>query len=196
MVLVALFPDSDFRLDIYQENRRVAEGKAPAARPSTWDESSYAYRAYGRRIADKLQSVMRKPAAQSNGAETPRAWEENTAALKRIARSARERDLLFAVAILPHTWNFTKQREVFGRIERMCREQELPCLNLLEAFIARQVPEAQLRLNQLDSHPNEKYNAIVAEVLAGELSSVLPWLKGRGVEMTATPSVRRIEYQK
>lgn len=174
LVLVALFPDSDFRVDIYDENRRVAEGKAPAIPPSAWYEEAYTYRAYGRRIVDKVQNVVRKPAAQSDPAQARRGWEENTAALKRIADIAREHRLALSVAVLPHTWNFEKQRDVFGRIERICREQKLPCLNLLERFIAARVPEPTLRLNAVDSHPNEKYNAIVAELLAAHLSDLLP----------------------
>lgn len=198
MVLVALFPDSDFRLDIYEENRRVAEGKAPQARPSAWDENFYTYRAYGRRIADKVKGVLVRPAGSgpSSDLQARRAWLENTAALERIARTARERKLPLAVAMLPHTFNFTRQREVFGRIERFCRVQQLACLNLLESFIARQVPEGQLRLNVLDSHPNEKYNAIVASVVSSELGPVLPALKDRDSDWASAPTLRRAEYQR
>jgi hypothetical protein len=196
MVLVALFPDSDFRLDIYEENRRVAEGKAPEARPSAWDEHLYTYRAYGRRIADKVKSILVRPSGQSSDFQARRAWLENTAALQRIAQTARERKLPLAVAVLPHTFNFIRQREEFGRIQRFCREQQLPCLNLLESFIARQVPEGQLRLNVLDSHPNEKYNAIVANVLTSELGPVLPALKDRDSDWASAATVRRAEFQR
>jgi hypothetical protein len=196
MVLVALFPDSDFRLDIYEENRRVAEGKAPEARPSAWDENLYTYRAYGRRIADKVKSILVRPSGKSSELQARRAWLENTAALQRIAQTARERKLPLAVAVLPHTFNFIRQREEFGRIQRFCREQQLPCLNLLESFIARQVPEGQLRLNVLDSHPNEKYNAIVANVLTSELGPVLPALKDRDSDWASAATVRRAEFQR
>jgi hypothetical protein len=74
---------------------------------------------------------MRKPAGQSNAAQARRGWDENTAALKWIADTARQSGLPLAVAVLPHSW----------------------------------VSEAELRLNALDSHPNEKYNAIVADLL-------------------------------
>jgi hypothetical protein len=196
MVLVALFPESDFRLDVYEQNRRVAEGKAPQARPSAWDQNLYTYRAYGRRVADKLKTVHIRPGGPSSDVQARRAWQENTAALQRIAQTARERRLPLALAVLPHTFNFTHQREVFGRIERFCREQQLPCLNLLESFIARQVPEAELRLNVLDSHPNEKYNAIVASVLSSQLAPVLTALINRDSDSASAPTVRRAEFQR
>ena len=193
LVLVALFPDSDFRMDIYEENRRVAEGKAPPARPSPWYEEAYTYRAYGSRIVDKVKSVLHKPAGRADPAQGRRGWDENVAALQRIARTSQEHGLPLRVAILPHTFNFEKQRGEFARIERMCREQQLPCFNLLEPFIAARVPEATLRLNALDSHPNERYSAIVAELLAAHLRPTLP-LPSQNWATAAT--LRRAEFQK
>jgi hypothetical protein len=180
LLMVALFPDNDFSMFTYDQNRRVAMGEAPAVPPKAWYEHTYTWRAYGQRAIDKLQSLTAKPAGAAQNSEARRGWEENTAALKRIAHTARERDLPLAVAVLPHTWNFERQRELFGRVERLCRDQNLLCLNLLEPFIARRVPEASLRLNPLDSHPNEKYNAVVAEVLDGFLSPLLDAAINRG----------------
>lgn len=194
MVLIALFPDSDFRMDIYDENRRVAEGSAPPARPTPWYEEAYTYRAYGSRIVDKVVSVVRKPAAsRSDPAQARRGWDENIAALQRIARISREHGLALNVAVLPHTFNFEKQRSEFTRIERMCREQGLSCLNLLEPFIAARVPEPTLRLNALDSHPNERYNALVAELLAAHLRAALPV---PSQNWASAPTVRRTDFHK
>jgi hypothetical protein len=47
------------------------------------------------------------------------------------------------------------------------------------AFAARGVEEASLRLNAIDAHPNEKYNALVAEALAPRIARLLPATAGR-----------------
>jgi hypothetical protein len=174
LVLVGLFPSDDFSLDLYEQNRRVAMGEAPAKAPEAWYEGWYVYRAHGRKIVDKVAGLLRRGAAQSDGSKARRGWDESTAALKAIAATARERGLAFAMAVLPHTHGFSKQHELFGRVERFCHEADMHCINLLEPFVARRTREADLRLNPLDGHPNEKYHAVVAEVLAGALAPMMP----------------------
>ncbi len=174
LLLVGLHPSRDFSMDTYERNRRVAMGEAPAKAPGAWYEESYVYRAYGRRIVDRVVRVMRKPSARSEAAEARHGWDQNTMALKGIAATARAAGVPFAVAVLPGTGDFPGQRELFARIKRFCHEADFACLDLLEPFIARQEPEGQLRLNPLDSHPNERYHAVVAAALAAALAPMMP----------------------
>jgi hypothetical protein len=133
------------------------------------------YQAYLGRIQARLQRMLSgdAPPAAAAGDETAEGWNANVAALQRISDIARGRKLPLVVAALPHTWHFDRQRGLFARVERMCAERGLGCVNLLEPFIARQVEEATLRLNRLDAHPNERYNAVVAEELSEHVAAVL-----------------------
>jgi hypothetical protein len=167
LVLVALFPDNDFTNETYDANRLVASGQAGAEPAQAWYESLYIHRAYGTRLQTKLNALFgtKNPSSQKAGG-----WEQNTAALKAIAVMAREHGIALEVVLLPHTWNFEKQRPLFARVQNECAALGLACRDLLERFIARGVAEASLRLNALDAHPNERYNAVVAEELADLLS--------------------------
>ena len=167
LVLVALFPDNDFSNETYDANRRVASGQASAEPARAWYESLYIHRAYGTRLETKLKGFFQKSTAVTRKST---GWEQNTAALKSIAALARERGIALEVALLPHTWNFEKQRPLFARVQKECAALGLACRDLLEPFIERGVAEASLRLNALDAHPNERYNALVAEELANLLS--------------------------
>jgi hypothetical protein len=167
LVLVALLPDNDFSNETYENNRRVASGQASAHPAREWYEHLYLYRAYGTRLQTKLKALWGTPAAP--GPTKSDAWQENVAALKAIAATAQARAIALEVALLPHTWNFEKQRPLFARVEKECARLGLACRNLLEPFVARGVDESSLRLNALDAHPNERYNALVAEELAGFL---------------------------
>ena len=168
LVLVALFPDNDFSNETYENNLRVASGQASAEPARDWYEHLYLYRAYGTRLQTKLKAVWAIPSAPSN--PKGNAWQENVAALKAISAMTQERGIALRVAVLPHTWNFERQRPLFARVEKECASLGIACRNLLEPFIARGVDEASLRLNPLDAHPNERYNALVAEELAGFLA--------------------------
>lgn len=170
MVLVCVFPDNDFSLENYETNYRVAAGQASPEPVRAWYEALYVYRAYGSRIAARVARLFQNEPAGQTGAA---GWEQNGAALKAIAAHAAQRNLPLHVALLPHTWNLEKQRELFGRVERLCRQHEIDCLNLLEPFIAAGIAESSLRLNVLDAHPNERYNALVAEQLAADLERFL-----------------------
>lgn len=162
MVLVALFPDNDFSNDTYESNLRVASGAAGAEPAQAWYESLYIHRAYGARVENKLKAMVgTKPAGPASTG-----WKDNLEALKAIAAIARERKLALEVVLLPHTWNFEKQRALFDKVQDECAVLALECRSLLDAFIASGVKESALRLNPLDAHPNERYNAIVAEALA------------------------------
>lgn len=167
LVLVALFPDNDFTNETYDANLRVASGQASAEPAQAWYESLYLHRAYGTRLQTKLNGIFGtgNPSSQKTGG-----WEQNAAALNAIAALARQHGIALEVVLLPHTWNFERQRPLFARVQKECAAVGLACRDLLERFIARGVAEASLRLNALDAHPNERYNAIVAQELADLLS--------------------------
>lgn len=158
MVLVALYPENDFSMDTYEENLRIASGAAPYA---PWYESTYVYRAYVGKVINRLAKKEAPKTTSSKG------WDENVGALRTIARTTEERRLPLAVVALPSTWSLASQRPLFQRVEAECaRLPNARCFTLLEPLIASGIDEASLRLNALDAHPNEKYNAFVAEALA------------------------------
>lgn len=192
MVLVGLFPDNDFTNETYDHNFRVASGREPAEPEHAWYEKLYAYQAYLGRIWARLKRMFGGPAPAEGaaGQESAEGWQKNVAALQTIADIARRQELALAVAVLPHTWHFDRQRPLFARVEKMCRERGLGCVNLLEPFIARRIEERTVRLNPLDAHPNEKYNAVVAEELAPHVAAVLRDAEaGDGVRLAGWPGV-------
>lgn len=165
LVLVALFPDNDFSNETYEENYRVASGKASADPVRAWYEDLYAYRAYGGRLEKKLKSMFTsKPAAAG-----PAGWNENVVALKAIMAMSAQRGVELQAVLLPHTWNFEAERARFQQVKQECAKLHLQCLDLLASFTSRGVRAATLRLNPLDAHPNERYHAIVAEELASPI---------------------------
>jgi hypothetical protein len=170
LVLAGICPNNDFGMRTYEANRRVALGELPAEPEQAWYEKLYVYRAYGARAAAGLGRLL----GESSGPATPGAWERNADALRAIHRIARQHRLPLVVALLPETWDMDKQRPAFQRVRRLCGELGVPCIDLLEAFAARGVDEASLRLNAIDAHPNERYNALVAEALAPQFSRLLP----------------------
>ena len=183
LVLVALFPDNDFTLDTYQANFRVASGQdlEPEA---PWYHDLYVWRAWLGRVQARLKRLFNlRPAAFD-----PKGWEANAAALREIADIARREKLPVAVALLPHTWHFERQRALFARVGDLCRGLELACIDLLEPFIARRLDEASLRLNAVDAHANGEYNAVVAQELKPYFSGVLALLGNREVQHASFPA--------
>ena len=167
MVLVALYPENDFSMETYEENFRIASGDTAAA-DVPWVQSLYTYRAYLGKVVNRFG---RKEAPKP---EKNKGWDENIGALRAIARTTEEHRLPLAVIALPSTWALASQRPLFQRVEVECAG--LPnarCFTLLEPLIASGIDEASLRLNALDAHPNEKYNAFVAEALAPFIGRLL-----------------------
>lgn len=95
------------------------------------------------------------------------------ASLREIVEIAQKRNLAMHVAVLPHTWNFVDQHAIFEKFERFYKENNITVINLLETFIADKVPEKSLRLNLLDSHPNEKYYALLVDYLAPHVVRII-----------------------
>ena len=176
LLLVALFPDNDFSLEGYDGNFRAASGASPEAQP--WHEELYVYRAYLRRVAARLKGWLGEPGQRQAGDDRA-GWDANVAALQAIADIARREQLPLEVALLPHTWNFERERALFARVNDVCRGQQLACVDLRAAFAARRLDEASLRLNLLDAHPNENYNAAVAEELAPRLARLVEAIESR-----------------
>jgi hypothetical protein len=73
------------------------------------------------------------------------------------------------VALLPNTDTFEQQRQEFSAFVELCETHNWRCSNLLDRFIATGVSPRSLRLNLIDGHPNEAYNALVAGFLAEDL---------------------------
>lgn len=180
LVLVALFPDNDFSLDTYRANYRVASGQDTGA-AAPWYRELYVWRAWLGRIEARLLRIFREERKSDPGG-----WEENAAALGEIAAIARRENLPLAVALLPHTWHFERQRALFARVGELCRRLELGCIDLLEPFIARRLEEASLRLNALDAHANGRYNAVIAEELKPYFSRALAVLGSRAEARNAS----------
>lgn len=174
LVVIGLVADNDFALDTYEGNYRVASGQEPPPQPG-WQESIYVYRAYlGKAVArlERLLGGKRDEGASSSSAEE--AWRRNEAALEAILERARSRGIPVAGVVLPQNWDYARQRAAFARVLAVCRAHGLACLDLLERFLARGMEPRALRLNALDSHPNAKYNAAVAEELAAFLAPLVP----------------------
>jgi hypothetical protein len=172
LVIVALFPDNDFSNETYDANFRVAAGRTSPEPQPAWYENLYIHRAYVTRLQTKLTGVLHTPSPA--GSYKMGGWDQNAAALRAIAGMTESRGIRLKVIMLPHTWNFERQRPLFARVKKECEVSGLTCSDLLEPFILRQVPEASLRLNALDAHPNERYNAVIAEELAAQLKNIVP----------------------
>ena len=188
LLLVAVFPENDFSLDTYETNYRVASGQETASPTLPWHETLYVYRAYLGKLEARVTSLLRGGEGKS-GRQPEAGWERNLAALRAISIIAAKENIPLVLALLPSTWHFERQRELFSRVETQCRRHDLPCLNLLERFIASGIRESSLRLNALDAHPNEKYNAAVAEYLVPYLSTLVSTSEDRKARRAADLSV-------
>lgn len=172
ILLIGIAADNDFADDTYEVNRRIALGlQAPPAAPG-FPESLYVHRAWLGKALDRL--VRTAEAAPARAPDAGRAvWQRNREALGRIVSAARERGIAVGAVVLPQNWHHARQRPDFDKVLAECRAQGVPCLDMLERFTARALEPSSLRLNALDSHPNEKYNALVAEDLAPFVAGLL-----------------------
>jgi lysophospholipase L1-like esterase len=181
MVLVAVFPANDFNNETLAGNIRRARGE-PEPAPPAFPRSLYVWRAWLGKVETKVVGLWNAYAAGPESASAGAGryvdpqlvdWDENIAALERIAATAKKAGLPVLVTALPHTWHFAHQRALDFRVLRFCEERDIPTVKMLDAFIEAGVRESTLRLNPLDSHPNEAYNLLVARVLAQRLDSAL-----------------------
>jgi GDSL-like Lipase/Acylhydrolase family len=172
LVVVAVFPFNDLSNDTYRANYEEAMGRSrPSVTP--WYQSLYVYRAFLGRLEGRIRSWFPASGASS---QTPapvdhrkRDADENLAAVERIVDKATAADIGIVVALLPNTDVFEDQRRDFAPFEALCKARQWNCLNLLDRFMASGERPASLRLNLLDPHPNDRYNALVAGFMSNEL---------------------------
>ena len=169
LILIGLVADNDFALDTYEDNYRVASGQEPPPQAG-WGESVYVYRAFLGKAVARVLRTFEKPQPKTEN----QAFERNEAALRAILANAKRRGVPVAAVVLPQNWDYDKQRPAFAKVAAVCRAHGLPCLDLLERFSAHRMDPRALRLNALDTHPNENYNAAVAEALREFLRPMVP----------------------
>lgn len=178
MILVSVFPENDFSMDTYNDNYRMAHGMEKVKSRGLYTEL-YVYRAYLWRLEAILKRIKQRYFNNNKEIEGKSieldtvGWKENLLALESIRDFATKNKLKMIAALLPTTWSFEKQRGIFDRIEDYCKEINIHAINLLEPFIESKTREKDLRLNLLDSHPNEKYNRLVAKYLAPHIAAMI-----------------------
>lgn len=177
VIVVAVFPFNDLSNDTYRGNEADAAGKStPSHTP--WYKKLYVYQALLVKVEWRLRAWFQKPVASTpemaRAAQAAQAIREadarqNLEALERLVDSATARGLPVVVALLPNTDTFEQQRQDFSAFVNLCETHQWRCSNLLDRFIATGVSPRSLRLNLIDGHPNEAYNALVARFLAEDL---------------------------
>lgn len=175
LVLVALFPFNDFSSDTYRANFKDAMGLSKPVPATSWYEDLYVYRAYLNRLEDRVRRMWRasnnakSTVKDREGQDRVEDAERNLSALQRIMSKAAAAGVPVIIAILPNTDTFDAQEHDLAPLLRLCKEEHWYCINLIEQFSASTVTPGSLRLNALDSHPNELYNSMVAEFLSESL---------------------------
>jgi hypothetical protein len=181
VVVVAVFPFNDLNNDTYRENEADAAGNS-RPRHTPWYQKLYVHKALLVKVERRLGALLQRSvaptpesarAAQAAQARREADAKENLEALERLVDSATARGLGVVVALLPNTDAFEQQRQNFSAFVNLCEARAWRCSNLLERFIATGVSPRSLRLNLIDGHPNEAYNALVAQFLAEDLLAML-----------------------
>jgi hypothetical protein len=182
VVVVAVFPFNDLSNETYRGNESDAAG-SPRSTQTPWYQKLYVYQALLVKVERRLRAMVERPApptpeaiAAAKAAQAVREADAqaNLDALERLVNSAKARGLPVVIALLPNTDNFEQQRQDFAAFEKLCETHQWRCSNLLDRFIATGKSPRSLRLNLIDGHPNEAYNAYVAQFLAEDLLPVLP----------------------
>ena len=177
LILVSVYPENDFSMYTYNRSHRVALGREAAEPEERWHEQLYVYRAFLGKAQARVMGWLGQPGDQPP-AGSDGGWERNLGALQAIAQMARSIQSRLAVAILPSTWHFDRQQAVFDRVLGFCDRHALSCLDLLRPFMQAKVSASSLRLNALDAHPNEEYNALVARHLTPYLARIYSETRG------------------
>lgn len=179
LVLIAVFPFNDLSNADYRQNYDAATGKHVPTDP-VWYQRLYLYQALYPRIEARLQG--RRPAEPSSTSVAAAAAAaklvsedsvQNLQALAGIVDTARARGMDALVALLPHTGSFERQRAFFAPVVAFCRERHLPCVNLLDGFVATHLDSKALPLNRIDDHPNATYHQAVAALLEPALREAI-----------------------
>jgi len=179
-VVVAVFPFNDLSSEDYRASRADAEGTAPAT-TLPWYRKLYVYRALLSKIEARVRSLL-GPGGSDAGvpvedttAETDA--RENLLALEHLVEDATRHRLPVLVVLLPNTDDFESQRGSFAPFVELCQLRRWTCSNLIDRFIGSGAAPRSLRLNLLDSHPNEAYNEMVAEFVAADLAPLVQGLR-------------------
>jgi hypothetical protein len=90
-----------------------------------------------------------------------------------MSRIAERRGAWFAAFVMPNTGNFEKQRGAVERVLEYCKDQEIRCLDPLNYFVASGVKPESLRLNRIDTHPNERYHEMIADFLTPHMTEAI-----------------------
>lgn len=182
LVIVAVFPFNDLSNDTYRANRDDALGRSIPSTPTPWYRRMYVYQAYLGRVEGRIRSWFASPPPSAGARASAQSIretdaEENLDALTRLVQTAENRGIPVVVALLPNTDSFEAQHEDFAPFEALCSREQWQCLNLLDRFRTTDDSPGSLRLNQLDPHPNERYNELVADFLGEYLLSHIERLK-------------------
>ena len=172
MVLVGMFPVNDFELGDYQNHRRLATGERVEL---PWYLSLYVYRAYLHRIPELAHKALVRVLSAHAADKPDPGWQQNFAALEKIATIAQERKLPLGVLLLPHTKGFETQRKIyFAPVTAFCQAEQISCFDLLADFQRLGLRDGGMILNAIDPHPNEQYNRLIAAELVPYVSAMLP----------------------
>ena len=177
LIIVGLFPRNDFnrgRAATQELNYRRAAFGEDLPQEHGGFRSLYVYRAFLWRFEAKFKALFAPAPKPSDAEKDDSGWPDNAEALGQMARRAEELGIPFLVVVLPHNWGWIEHRELIARALSHCEEQRIECIDTLEAFIASGRSEPAYRLNLIDSHPNARYHALVADVLAPRVLEFVP----------------------
>jgi lysophospholipase L1-like esterase len=179
-VLVAAFPFNDLSNDDYRANEESAQGRSKPGPPAPWHTNLWIYQAFLSRVEARVRAWF--PGKPNAAPAAPRAAgpsdaEQNLDALTRMAEFAKAHGLPLMIVLLPNTDDFDVQRQQTAPFEEHCRAHELNCLTLLNQFKASGHTPKSMRLNLLDNHPNELYNALVARYVGEWIAPVVARLR-------------------
>ena len=178
-IIVGVFPTNDLNIRDYYTHRRIALGlEKPRRRDGI--ESLYIYRAFGwnllfvyKYIQGKLSFSFRKNHHKTDLKLDTEGWLRNIEALKSTSKIAKKEGIPFLVFLLPQASKFFNQKKRHDKIRGLCEQMGIECIDMLNEFIKSGIPPQKLRLNIIDSHPNEKYHKIVASRLTEYMSTRL-----------------------
>lgn len=101
-------------------------------------------------------------------------WRRFRQKLREVQQLCESNHCRFSVAVFPflHQSAETRFAPIRQKIIESCREDEIPALDLAEAFDGHH--DENLTVNAFDAHPNEKAHFLVARYLATKRDSLLP----------------------
>jgi lysophospholipase L1-like esterase len=189
LVVVGVFPFNDLSDETYRRNLESATRETEQV-ALAWHRRLFVYQAYLSKVESRLRPWLAPRAVRASVSAPPpsTARHDNLSALKSIVDSVRAEGKPAVAVLLPNTDRLELQRSQFAPFETFCRDTAVPCLNLLDHFSAKNVDAQNLRLNVLDSHPNEAYHVLVADALAEYVAPLVEEALARRNETSKTPA--------